>query len=277
MVSIVIPAYNTSPTIGQTLESCLRQTYIDIEILVIDDCSTDNTKDIVKSYADKDSRIRLLCNDSNIGAGMTRDKGIKEMRGEYMMFLDSDDWIEDSHIQTLFDAIKEYGVDIVSSGIICTDEDGNEIERRIPEFELQIGWSRYKHDKTDTKRFMPCMLIKSSLWRHIDYSHRRFGEDVSTLCRLLHYASDMLVLNYAGYHYRQRATSLCHTADAVKKLVYKALSMKEKDEFFREVKSPYLNTEGFVTYANWLLCNIPRDGYEDEFKEIEDYLKTLNK
>lgn len=91
IVSIITPSYNSSEYIGETIESILAQTYQDWELLITDDCSTDNSRDVIKSYADKDPRIRLLCLDKNSGAGVARNKSIKEASGRFIAFCDSDD------------------------------------------------------------------------------------------------------------------------------------------------------------------------------------------
>ena len=103
-VTIVLPAYNASEYLAQTLNSVLSQTYQDFELLVIDDGSTDNTRDIVGEFCQRDSRIRLISQE-NQGVSVARNSGIKMARGEYSAFLDSDDlWVPDKlakHVEHL--------------------------------------------------------------------------------------------------------------------------------------------------------------------------------
>lgn len=91
MVSVIIPLYNSEKYIETTIESVINQTYKNWELLIIDDNSKDNGVVIVKEYIKKDSRIKLLVNSQNMGAAKTRNYGIKEAKGEYIAFLDSDD------------------------------------------------------------------------------------------------------------------------------------------------------------------------------------------
>ena len=94
-ISVVIPAYNREKTIQNTLESVLRQTYLPQEIIVVDDCSTDHTVEVVKKMKKQSKLIRLICLYRNKGAQAARNVGIKVAKGNWIAFLDSDDeWIE---------------------------------------------------------------------------------------------------------------------------------------------------------------------------------------
>ena len=94
LVSIIMPSYNTANYIKDTINSVISQTYTEWELLIIDDCSPDNSNEIIESY--KDSRIRLLKNSSNLGAALSRNYGLREAKGKYIAFIDSDDtWSSD--------------------------------------------------------------------------------------------------------------------------------------------------------------------------------------
>ena len=92
LVSIIMPSYNTAKYIGESIQSVLAQTYTNWELIIVDDCSTDNTDEVVASI--KDSRIRYLKNDKNSGAAVSRNRALREARGRWIAFLDSDDlWL----------------------------------------------------------------------------------------------------------------------------------------------------------------------------------------
>ena len=91
LVSIVMPTYNCGKFIGESIESIVAQTYNDWELIISDDCSTDNTRDIIRPYLEKDSRIKYICNDRNKGAAVTRNEALAIARGRWIAFLDSDD------------------------------------------------------------------------------------------------------------------------------------------------------------------------------------------
>ena len=90
LVSIIMPSWNTGKYIAKSMESVINQSYENWELIIVDDCSTDNTDDVVKSYL-KDGRIKYLKNDKNSGAALTRNKALREAQGEWVAFLDSDD------------------------------------------------------------------------------------------------------------------------------------------------------------------------------------------
>ena len=123
LVSIMMPAYNAGKYIGRAIESVLAQTYENWELIIVDDCSTDNTYEIAASY--KDPRIRIFRNDVNIGPGPSRNEAIKYSRGEWLAYLDADDiWLP----QRLERLIKETDEreDLFLSDLItmCFDRDG---------------------------------------------------------------------------------------------------------------------------------------------------------
>lgn len=96
LVSVVIPAYNAEKVVAEAVESAMGQTYKNIEIIVIDDCSKDGTYQVLEFLAEKDSRVRICKNEQNSGVSETRNRGVAMAKGEYVAFLDSDDkWRED--------------------------------------------------------------------------------------------------------------------------------------------------------------------------------------
>ena len=95
LVSIVMPSFNTGVYIAETINSVLKQTYDNWELLIVDDCSTDSTDDVVKPFLE-DKRIRYFKNDNNCGAAVSRNKALREAKGRWIAFLDSDDlWMHD--------------------------------------------------------------------------------------------------------------------------------------------------------------------------------------
>ena len=94
LVSIIIPNYNCESFIGETIRSVLNQTYTDFELLIVDDCSTDGSVDVIKRFCEEDERVHLFINDVNSGAAASRNKALREAKGKWIAFLDSDDlWL----------------------------------------------------------------------------------------------------------------------------------------------------------------------------------------
>lgn len=122
-ISVVIPTYNRARLIESSVKSVLSQTYGNLEIIVVDDASTDNTLEIVKAISD--SRVTYIRLEKNSGACAARNKGIEQASGEYIAFNDSDDqWIP-AKLQRQYDSLKENNADIVLCKMKCYDEGGN--------------------------------------------------------------------------------------------------------------------------------------------------------
>ena len=94
LISVIIPVYNVEKYLRECLDSVINQTYKNLEIICVNDCSTDSSPEILEEYAKKDRRIIIKKNPKNIGLGLTRNEGIKIASGEYIHCLDSDDWLE---------------------------------------------------------------------------------------------------------------------------------------------------------------------------------------
>ena|GEM_PF-6568812 len=112
LISIIIPAYNTAPYIHRAIGSSLRQTHKNIEIIIVDDGSTDDTLRVANYFAGTDSRIRVFTQ-KNAGVSAARNHGIDKAKGEYIYFLDSDDWLEDDAIELLLNAQSEHPDELI--------------------------------------------------------------------------------------------------------------------------------------------------------------------
>lgn len=126
MISVIITAYNVEDYISDSIKSVLEQTYKNVEIIVVCDKPLDNTEKIVDELAQKDDRIRVIKNEVNVGAGMARKLGIEAANGEFVTFLDGDDYFYGkTYLEELRMNAEETGADIVSGGVIIMREDGS--------------------------------------------------------------------------------------------------------------------------------------------------------
>ena len=114
-VSVILPAWNVSPYLRQCLDSIVSQTLTNIEIICVDDGSTDGTLDILREYAEKDSRI-LVIHQENQGAGAARNNAMRYAKGKYLSFLDSDDFFEPDMLEKSWEAAERNNADIVVFG-----------------------------------------------------------------------------------------------------------------------------------------------------------------
>ncbi len=124
-VSIITPCYNSSRYIGEMIESILNQTYTDWELLITDDCSTDNSRELIQKYCDKDPRIKLFLLNENSGAGIARNNSIQEATGRYIAFCDSDDLWVNTKLEKQLKFMTENNYKFVFCQAIVIDTDGN--------------------------------------------------------------------------------------------------------------------------------------------------------
>ena len=113
-VSVIIPVYNVEQYLRQCLDSVINQTYKDIEIIIVNDCSPDNSLQIIEEYRQKDDRIVLINLEKNVGLGFSRNEGMKVAKGKYITFVDSDDWITEDYVEVLYKTIEKYKYDVIS-------------------------------------------------------------------------------------------------------------------------------------------------------------------
>lgn len=245
-ISIVITVYNIAPYIGKCMESILSQTYQNIEVIVVDDCGTDDSMDIVRSY--EDDRIKIVSHEENMGAGWSRRHGIEAATGDYVITIDGDDWIEGDFIEKLVLNAKNTMADIVSGGITIVANDGYEEVKRFPE-KVSVGFQKFK-DYSDGKIvFLNNKLVRRSMYERVPYCTRRYCEDTPVVLPLLFYANKVSYANTQGYYYRQHDNSLCHRVNVFENALFKALCSKDCIKFFSS-KSPEYH--GLISRAELL-------------------------
>ncbi len=127
LVSIITPSYNTARFIAETINSALAQTYTNWEMIIVDDCSTDNTDEIVAGFADP--RIRYLKNEKNSGAAFSRNRALREARGRWVAFLDSDDLWAPDKLEKQLRFMEENGYRFSYTKYVEVDDDGNSLGR----------------------------------------------------------------------------------------------------------------------------------------------------
>ncbi|MBR4586771.1 MAG: glycosyltransferase family 2 protein [Lachnospiraceae bacterium] len=128
MISIIMAAYNAEKTIDQAIESVLSQSYENFELIVINDCSKDQTESIVKQYQSKDKRVKLISNENNQGVSKTRLYGLNSARGNWIAILDSDDKWEEDKLEKQVCLVKKTRAELVFTGSAFMNHEGKRIE-----------------------------------------------------------------------------------------------------------------------------------------------------
>lgn len=157
-ISVIVPVYNAEKTLKRCLDSLIKQTYTNLEIVCVDDCSVDNSFEILNEYANKDSRIKVFRNDVNKGVGYTRQKGLDVSTSEYIMWCDADDWYELSMCKKMINAMLKYDVDMVECSYKYVDV-GDCSERVLKERFIPLAGNKKK--KLD---LYICFSQRKMLW-----------------------------------------------------------------------------------------------------------------
>lgn len=225
-ISIIVPVYNVRNYFRKCIESIINQTYKDIEIICVDDGSTDGSAELCDEYKKIDNRIKVI-HKINEGLVSARQTGLKAATGKYVGFVDSDDWIEEGMYKCMFDAIEKYDVDMVETGII---DSYNESFGKIRQYKLQEGV--YTGNKFKTRllgkliydgEFYNYGLNTLYLWNKLfkreyiyecymklDFKQEIFEDFVSVYPYLIKHQS-VAVINKAFYHYRVVNNSMKRT------------------------------------------------------------------
>lgn len=277
-VSVIMSCYNAEKTLERAITSVLDNTYKNIELVLIDDCSSDSSLAIATSF--NDDRVHIIQHKENLGAGISRKDGIESSVGEYICFCDSDDVLLPNHISDLVEASLKYDADIVTSGYTIVDGDtsrDNE-ERKADKVYVLENESKYAILKADILRFLNPSLVRRKLWDKVTYSTRRYIEDSPTLIKLLWYANKRVVLPQSTYLYYQNAGSLTHTKDPFKDMLYQTLCVIETYNFFSQVNHPeYAPDDLMLGKIMSFLALKPSEEHKSEYKsEIQEVKRFMN-
>lgn len=248
-VSIVTTAYNIEAYVGKCMDSLLAQTHEDLEIIVVNDCSTDKTMSIVGKY--KDERIKTINHPSNLGAGWARRTGIGAATGEYVITVDGDDWLAPDFIEKLVENAEETGADIVSGGITYVwDENYEEVKRFLPH--VSEGMQKFKDYANQKIVFLNNKLVRRTMYDTVPYSTRRYCEDTPVILPLLYYANKVSYVDTQGYYYLQHDKSLCRRVNGFEEAMFKALCSQEMQVFFGDKGEEYKGLISVPEYVGWL-------------------------
>lgn len=273
-VSVVITAYNVEKYIKKAINSVLNQTYKNIEIIVVEDYSTDNTLKIIKDLQKTDTTfpINLVQHKENVGAGLSRRDGIKASTGDFIMLLDADDWLNKDYIEHLVDRQKETDADIVGGGITYCYEDTDKFEINTFGTTVSEGFQKFMDYNDGKVVFLNNKIVRSTMYDTVEYCDRRYVEDTPVIMKLLYNANKVAYVNEAGYNYLQRNGSLCHDSSRWKHNLFCALCCAELIEWFKDKPEPYKTIFGLGQFVEYLKAmNEIQVTKEEKQTYIEEY------
>lgn len=201
-ITIVVPIYNTEQYLPCCIDSILSQSFTDFELLLIDDGSTDGSSQICDSYAEKDNRIRVF-HKENGGVSSARNLGLDNAKGEWVTFVDSDDWIEDDYFQIPFDE----KVDLYVQN--WTFANGDKTDFYNKQFIGSKDYNAFLKENihTDTFRTVCCFFLKKKIIRDncIRFDvHHRLGEDTLFVMDYYKYAKSIQIMDNSYYKYNRQ-------------------------------------------------------------------------
>lgn len=285
-VSVIVPVYNTEKYLKRCLNSIINQSLKEIEIIVVNDCSPDNSLKIIEEYIRKDERIILINKNKNEGLTSARNSGLEISSGEYILHIDSDDWIEQDYLKNMYEIAKQSNSDMVIADFYFDYEKG------------KIFYQVDQYGETGTilekKKVIENLIFNEgksfpSIWNklvkrniYIENNIRfpmnvSIGEDLATIIPLMYFSNKIIKLNSAYVHYIQNSNSM------TKKYSYTALTdiyfvlnrienfLKNKnyDEFIEKLKFYYLSL--------WIFRIKPQIKDELYDKILNEYLLLLEK
>lgn len=265
MISIVMTVYNIENYIEKAINSVLNQEYSDIELILVNDCSTDNSLNIINSFTDP--RIKCICNDINRGAGYSRKVGIENASGEYVITIDGDDWIEPSFLKNLY--YNSDNCDMVFGGMTFDFENG-ESKRFNTQFGIFSGLSKFELVKKKKIIFLNTCLVKRDLYKLVSYDVKRYNEDTPTLTKLLYFSEKIKIVDEFGYHYLQHNASLCHNSNEFFKHLCLLQTGIDLIEFFSDKPYEYRH----MVTINDLYLHM---SYLNDLENIVKYQDAFNK
>lgn len=207
-ISIIVPVYNVQEYLGVCLDSILAQTYLNFELILVNDGSTDNSIYICQEYAKRDDRITVI-SQKNSGVSAARNSGLKIAKGNWIAFVDSDDWIEPNYLYKLLSVNTQGLYDWVTSGIVYKYPDSSDSIVRLNNigpccFDTEVEFRRFVTQELITspcaKLYRAEIIMANNLFfdKQLDY-----GEDRDFNVEYLKYCRNGVISDYLGYNYRK--------------------------------------------------------------------------
>lgn len=266
LISVIVPIYNIEPYLERSLDSILNQTYRNIELLLIDDGSTDGSVAICDRYAERDPRI-VLFHQKNGGLSAARNLGLEHARGEYISFIDSDDYVAPCFLELLYQNIRAEQADIaaccfakVKNGRIIPPSQALSPSETHIDTETLLRWEV-------SGQYMFCVsscnkLFKAELWKDLRFKERVYSEDSYAYNEYIKSIRRIGVVSEALYYYVQRSNSATHV------LTFKSLdgveARLERTAYFLSIHRPDLARGELLLASGPLLTGYSRLDQKDQ-------------
>ena len=265
LISIIIPVYKVEKYLEKCIESVLKQTYTNLQVILVDDGSPDNCGKICDEYAKKDSRIEVI-HKVNGGLSDARNVGIAKAKGKYIGFVDSDDYIKEDMYEILINLIKEYDADVS----ICNLYDVIEGKEYIRNKENGIK----EYNRIDIlKEVLLDKNIQSYAWNKL-YKKELFNEDIGTTFYIFEKCNKVVVTSEPEYYYLKRADSLVNNVtestvlDYTEIIIQRYLYTQKNIEELRKYNNYYLAKTLITAHNDIELLGSISEKMQEKYKEL---------
>jgi len=268
MISVIVPVYNVETYLEECLDSIQNQTYTNLEVLLVNDGSTDGSQAICERYCQTDKRFRLM-NQTNQGLSAARNKGVEISTGEYIVFVDSDDVIKTNYLEKLMHYMRE-DVDIVESQFTVSNEEF--LAKSFKEPSILFEGNSQEAVKIFPKHVLNVnavtKLYRRSIVEAVPYIDGVIFEDVYCGIGMLKYIRKIIKIDYKGYYYRQHQASIMHRTFTPKNLDIFTVSDQLIDL--------YSDREELLPYIGSFLVHVATMHYQDYIQKGNPYADVYN-
>lgn len=216
LISVIVPVYNAEKYIERCIESILRQTFENYELIIVDDGSTDASEDICRRYARKDNRISIV-NQKNSGPDIARKAGVGVSKGKYLLFVDADDYISDTALDTMYAVVEKENADLVCSQIQRFDNKGRVwtdkyicIKQRCIS-DTKSAMQAYFADKELQGTYYAKLIRRELLIEYHFVENSVIGEDITAALYMYRKAEKIIMIPDICYHYYWNGNSISHS------------------------------------------------------------------
>ena len=293
-LSIIIPVYNVEKYLSECLDSVINQTLKEIEIICVDDCSPDNSLSILNEYAKKDSRIKIIQHEKNQGLGAARNTGVNAANGEYIWFIDSDDFITKESCQLLYETAKDNDVDILGFCAVNFVYENNNFKKLFTD-NYYTDWPKNEVIKPSEnhdiiKKHFPvsacCYISKKDFISRFSFRSGVYFEDTDFTPIAFYNAEKLYNICYAPYFRRINPESITQTDFSKKKLSDMISVLFELANYIRQNYVPrntflYYFYISYIEHVIYYINKYPDISSNEEKKskvyELKAYEEKYNK
>lgn len=283
LISVIVPVYNVESFLPRCVDSIRSQSYKNLEIILIDDGSTDSSGKLCDNFQNLDSRIHVI-HQENGGLSAARNTGLEFCKGEYLSFVDSDDYIDPEYIATLYSAVDD--VDYVACGYTYRDLAGKLLSNLHPSVEICLSGEQtlighYSGENSFlgiNSVYVWGRLYKRALWNQIRFPQGLFFEDLFLMPHILEKCERVKFLPYCGYNYQCNPSSITNSRsnEHRKKCYLDSLAIFENHlEFYRTHSFEQLVVSVECQKADKIMTHALRDTIPEGLEQ--DSMKILQK